>query len=149
MDTSNDWDKNDYDWLDDSANWHGDINGCYASVFYIHGKMIREQRHIPYGSFPIAKLPNLIMYWAEGLANARLEHHEDTGDGDSGWWIEGERPPNEKDAARLEQARQQLRQKARRDLQWIHQRYPDLQFEVWNGKEWTSRVGQTVKSPAS
>ncbi len=120
------WDRNDYSWLSSRSGWHGDVNGCPSSVFFIHGKKIREQRHIPYGEYPVASFPALLEHWAAGLPNARFFWCEDTGDGDSGLWIEGEREPNAADQDRLEQARTRERANAVRDYRSITEKFPDL-----------------------
>ena len=120
------WPANDFSWLSSNSGWHGNINGCHSSVFFIHGKKIREQRDVPEGTYDINALLNLLVRWSQGLPNPRLVHTHDTGDGDWGLWIEGEREPNDEDWKRLEQARHSARQKAERDLADIRRRFPDL-----------------------
>lgn len=131
------WDEHDYSWVSSESGWHGDINGCPSSVFFIHGKKIREQRQVPYGRFLLNDLPKLFECWGMGLPNARLVWTEDTGGGDCGLWIEGERDPTVDDLKRLEETRKRAREKAIRDLRHIHRQYPDLPFEEWNG-EWVN-----------
>jgi hypothetical protein len=123
------WDKNDYSWLSSNSGWHGDINGCQSSVFFIHGKKIREQRHIPTGYFPVDEIPALFAKWSQGLPGARLTYSHDTGGGDWGLWIEGERDPNGEDWARLEAARERDKEKARREIAYAIQRFPELRTD--------------------
>jgi hypothetical protein len=120
------WPKNDHSWLSSNSGWHGDINGCQSNVFFIHGRKIREQRHIPYGSFAVADLPALFAKWSEGLPDARLLFMDDIGGGDPGIWIEGVREPTDADNSRLEEARARMRAKAVQDLDYIHRQFPDL-----------------------
>ena len=120
------WDSNDYSWLASNSGWFGDINGCESSVFFIHGKGIREQRRIPYGNYSLTELLALLPKWMDGLPNARLRWLFDTGDGECGLWIEGERKPNQDDVKRLEDVRIRMKEKAKRDLDYILLRYPDL-----------------------
>ncbi len=124
------WDINDYSWLSSRSGWCGDINGCHSSIFFIHGKKIREQRHIPCGSFPISVLHKLLDKWADGLPNAQLVWSEDTGDGESGLWIEGVREPNNDDKERLAELRVLDYQKATEELKSIFKRYPELRGEI-------------------
>ena len=124
------WDANDHSWLSSNSGWHGDINGCQSSVFFIHGKKIREQRQIPYGSFSVAELPGLFSRWSDGLPNARVEFHEDTGGGDMGIWIEGVREPNDEDLGRLEEARARMRQKAIDECKYALRQFPDIIKEI-------------------
>ena len=99
------WDADDSSWLSSNSGWHGDINGCPSSVFFIHGKRIREQRHIPVGDWPVADMVELVRRWSEGLPGARLVMSHDTGGGEPGFWIEGVREPNAADMKRLEECR--------------------------------------------
>ena len=118
------WDAGDYSWLSDRSGWHGDINGCDSSVFFIHGKRIREQRHIPEGQWPIAAIGAQFEVWAKGLPGARLVYMGDTGGGDPGWWIEGEREPNDDDLVRLQEARNKAEQEERRQLGRLLEKFP-------------------------
>ncbi len=99
------WPRDDYSWLSSRSGWSGDINGCPSSVFFIHGRKIREQRHIPEGSWSIAELAERLPMWANGLPDARLFWTSDTGGGDAGLWIEGVREPTAIDWKRLDEAR--------------------------------------------
>ncbi len=117
------WDRGDYSWLSSNSGWWGDINGCQSSVFFIHGKKIREQRHLPEGEWPIATIGAQFAAWAEGLPGARLVHHSDTGAGEPGWWIEGEREPTDEDLKRLEEVRERMEKKERRELKHLQERY--------------------------
>ena len=118
------WPENDYSWL--SAAWRGVINDCEASVFFIHGKMIREQRNLPTGTYNLASLSRLLAFWGAGLPEPHLCYSHDTGAGDWGLWIEGVRKPNDEDWARLEAVRQRDREEATRELARIHSRFPAL-----------------------
>ena len=115
------WEADDYSWL--NAGWHGEINGCEASVFWIHGRKIREQRHIPEGSWPVADMVELVGRWSEGLPGARLQVCSDTGGGDAGFWIEGERDPNAEDTKRLEECRERQDKQDRRDYDRLKEKY--------------------------
>lgn len=108
------WDAGDYSWLASNSGWHGELHGCQTSIFFIHGRKIREQRHVPSGDWPLSQLPELLARWSTGLPNPRLAWYADTGDGDVGLWIEGEREPNEADNARLQEYRERQEREDRR-----------------------------------
>lgn len=120
------WDAEDHAWLSSASGWRGDINGCNTSVFFIHGKQVREQRHVPNGSYQVAELPQLFEKWAEGLPDARLVWLEDAGNGDAGLWIEGVREPVEADWQRYEEASARERDRAIRALRDIRRKFPEL-----------------------
>ena len=120
------WEPGDNAWLSSQSGWHGELHGTRASVFFIHGRMIREQRHIPYGSFAVSDLPRLIKQWSSGLPGARLEWMADTGGGDPGLWIEGMRQPEPADWARLEEARARRRHIAFANTRAALEEFPDL-----------------------
>ena len=120
------WDKDDYSWLASNSGWYGDINGCSSSVFFIHGKKIREQRHLPTGNWPISKIIELVAKWSEGLPNGRLVICEDTGDGDPGLWIEGERDPNDADLVRLQECRDRKKKEDLQELKRLTEKYGSL-----------------------
>ena len=115
------WGMDDNAWLD--AGWGGVINGCSSSVFFIHGKRIREQRHIPEGNWPITEMLELVNHWAEGLPGSRLVMCADTGAGDPGFWIEGERDPNAEDLKRLEECRARRDRDDRRDYERLQRKF--------------------------
>ena len=117
------WDKGDYSWLASNSGWYGNINGCPSSVFFIHGKKIREQRHLPFGNWPISEMPALIALWAKGLPNGRLVICEDTGDGEQGFWIEGEREPNDTDNARLQECRERQDKRDQQEYKRLTDKY--------------------------
>jgi hypothetical protein len=124
------WSEDDTAWLASESGWHGDINGCQSSVFFIHGKKIREQRHVPEGSHRIAEMPALLERWSAGLPNASFVWLHDTGGGDAGLWIEGVRDPNEADIARLMQCRKRQLDNDRRELRWLQKRIEANQSAV-------------------
>ena len=115
------WAADDYSWL--KAGWGGEISGCDAAVFFIHGKKIREQRHFPEGEWPIDTIGAQFAAWAQGLPGARLVYHSDTGDGEPGWWIEGEREPNDEDLKRLREVQDRTEGKERRELERLRGKY--------------------------
>ncbi len=117
------WDEDDYSWLASKSGWHGTLHGCRTSVFFIHGKRIREQRHIPTGYYDVASLPALLAKWSEGLPNARLSWCQDTGDGDASLWIEGVRDPDSDDVRRLEECRERQRRDDTRSWYALVKRY--------------------------
>jgi hypothetical protein len=98
------------------------LHGCHAFVFFIHGRKIREQRQVPQGRWTIAQLHERLEQWSAELPNARLVWTQDTGDGDSGLWIEGEREPNEADWQRLREARAHQRRRDEEELARIQRR---------------------------
>ncbi len=112
------WNEHDTAWLGSESGWYGDVDGCHTSIFFIHGKKIREQRSIPeqYGSVDefIAKLRR----WSIGLDNAHFIYTHDVGDGSPGTWIEGTREPHAEDTKRLVEARARIREQAQRDVDY-------------------------------
>lgn len=96
-----DWDPSDYSWLSSRSGIHKDG----VSIFFIHGGRIRHQAHVPHGWHTIEEFEQLIRERANGLDDPRVVWCEDTGGGDADLWVEGTRPPNADDLARLEEAR--------------------------------------------
>ena len=119
------WDKGDYSWLASNSGWHGEINGCQSSVFFIHGKKIREQRNIPEGFWPVSEMVELVRRWSEGLPNARFVMCFDTGGGDPGFWIDGVREPNAADWARLEECRTRQEGQDYREYERLKEKFSD------------------------
>ena len=117
------WDKSDSSWLSSNSGWYGDINGCRSSVFFIHSKRIREQRHIPEGNWPVDQMLELVGRWSEGLPGARLVMSHDTGGGESGFWIEGEREPNAADMKRLGECRERQEGRDRDEYERLQHKY--------------------------
>ena len=117
------WDKDDYSWLSSNSGWDGDINGCSSSVFFIHGRKIREQRHLPEGNWPVEQMFELVRRWSDGLPGARLVMTNDTGGGDAGFWIEGEREPNADDLSRLEECRERQSKEDRRNYERLQKKF--------------------------
>lgn len=116
------WDQADRSWV--SCSWHGIQHGCESSVFFIHGRKIREQRTIPPGELSVSEFATLLVEWSKGLPNPRVVVCFDSdGDGQKGFWIEGEREPNEEDAARLEQCRAMQEKNDRRELERLKRKY--------------------------
>jgi hypothetical protein len=116
------WTAGDYSWLYSQSGWFGVLHGCRTSIFFIHGRHIREQRTIPDGDYSLNDLPRLLEQWSTGLPNARLCWCRDTGDGDASLWIEGERQPEPADLERLEEARQRERTKDERELERLKEK---------------------------
>src|SRR3990167_11131360 len=110
------WDKHDTAWLSSESGWHGEIDGCSVSVFFIHGKKIREQRHIPKQWGSVEDFIAKITRWSAGLTNPQFVYSLDTGDGDYGLWIEGIREPRPEDFVRLQEARARIRDQAQREV---------------------------------
>lgn len=117
------WDEGDYSWLSSNSGWGGEINGCDSLVFFIHGRKIREQRHLPEGDWPVSEMAELVKRWSEGLPNGRLVIMEDTGDGEPGFWIEGEREPNTEDWKRLDECRARQDEKDRREYERLQEKF--------------------------
>lgn len=120
------WPSDDFAWLDSQSGWRGTFYGCQTSVFFIHGRKIREQRHVPAGRYDIAILPERFAEWARGLPNARLVWSRDTGDGDAGLWIEGERDADEDDLVRLREARERIERNDRREFERLKAKLSSL-----------------------
>ena len=117
------WDADDYSWLSSNSGWRGTIHGCHTSIFFIHGKKIREQRHIPAGHWDIERATELLREWSRGLPNQILIWSHDTGDGDSDLWIDGIREPTAEDWQRLEECRAWQDQDDRRTYERLRRRF--------------------------
>lgn len=117
-----DWDEGDYSWVSSQSGIHKDG----ASIFFIHGGRIRHQAHIPYGWHTLDEFFALVRERAEGLDDPRVVWCEDTGGGDAGLWVEGTRPPNEDDLARLQHARDLQKRKDESAARDLRRRRPDL-----------------------
>lgn len=112
------WDESDTAWLSTESGWFGDIDGCPTSIFFIHGKQIREQRHVPEHRGSVQEFIGKIQRWSVGLDNPRFIYTHDTGGGDCGLWIEGTREPRVDDMKRLHEARARIRERALQELEW-------------------------------
>lgn len=117
-----DWDKNDYSWLSS----HSGLHENDTSIFFIHGGRIRHQAHLPHGYHPLEEFIAMLRERAVGLDEPMVFWLEDTGGGDCGLWVDGTRPPNDSDLARLQAARKRQRQDDERALRDIQRRNPDL-----------------------
>lgn len=116
------WDVDDYSWVSSRSGWHGELHGCQTSVFFIHGKKIREQRHTPEGRWGLDEMLQLLIEWSRGLPDPVFIWDRDTGSGDAGFWIEGVREPNDEDIARLQECRDRRDAEDRRTLERIQRR---------------------------
>lgn len=123
------WDVPGWDWEPDDFSWLSSRSGIHkdgASIFFIHGGRIRHQAHIPDGSYPIEEFVALVTARAEGLDNPRVEWCEDTGGGSAALWVEGTRPPNDEDRARLQAARDRQRRDDEYAARELKKRRPEL-----------------------
>lgn len=116
------WDGDDHSWLSSRSGWNGNINGTQASIFFIHGRMIREQRHVPYGEWKIADIQSIFDRYSVGMPNPRLVWSQGSEDSDPSLWIEGEREPNADDLKRLQECRDREARDDERELAAIQRR---------------------------
>lgn len=118
------WDEGDYSWLASNSGWHGRLHGTEASVFFVHGKKIREQRRIPqaYG-MPVEEFARNLLAWSAGLPEAKVMWMRDTGDGEADLWIEGVREPNADDWQRLREVKEREDANNRRELERLKRMY--------------------------
>lgn len=123
------WDVPGWDWDRDDNAWLSSNSGIYdgeTSIFFIHGGRIRHQAHLPQGWHPVDEFCQMVHDRAEGLDDPRVVHLSDTGGGDAGLWVEGTRPPNDDDLARLHLARERQRRRDEIDARLLRERRPDL-----------------------
>lgn len=99
------WSDGDTTWLDERSSWRGTSHGCHASIYWVHGKKIAEERHIPAFSLPIADVALRLGEWCAGLQNPVLIWTHDAGGGDASLWIRDVRDPVASDWQRLREAR--------------------------------------------
>jgi hypothetical protein len=114
-----DWEPGDNAWLRSGVYENG------TSIFFIHGGKIRHQAHLPYGDYKPDEFASLIAERAKGLEDPIVRWEEDTGGGDPGLWVEGVRPPNKEDLARLQSARDRQRRRDRLEIARLRRQYPD------------------------
>lgn len=123
------WDVPGWDWEPGDYAWLSSASGLYldgTSIFFIHGGRIRHQAHIPYGSYTVDEFAALLRDRAAGLDAPTVQWCEDTGGGNCGLWVEGTRPPNESDLARLHAARERQAREDEHTARSLRQRRPDL-----------------------
>ena len=119
------WDVPGWDWAEGDYAWLASESGIYhdgVSIFFIHGGRIRHQASMPQGSYTREELLAWFDEHAEGLEDPHLNWTHDTGGGDCGLWLEGTRPPNKDDLARLEAARERQRRNDEIELRGIEAR---------------------------
>lgn len=118
------WDEGDYSWLGSRSGWHGKLHGTDASVFFIHGKKIREQRHIPEThGMPVEEFARKLREWSSGLPEPIVMWTRDSGGGDADLWIEGVREPNDADRHRLEEVKQREDAENRRQYERLRKSF--------------------------
>ncbi len=78
----------------------------------------------------LAQFARKLSEWSAGLPEPTVVWSHDTGDGDSGLWIEGVREPNAADLKRLEDCRRQQLQNDRRELGYLQERIAVNQANV-------------------
>lgn len=113
-----DWEPGDYSWLSSRSGLYHDG----VSIFFIHGGRIRHQANLPDGTYSREEFLAWFDKHAEGLDDPRIVWMDDSGDGNAGVWLEGTRPPNESDLARLRAAREHQRLEDEINLRAIMQR---------------------------
>lgn len=117
------WDDGDYTWLDSQSGWRGTVAGCGASVYFVHGKKIAEERHLPEFSGPLDAFIEKLREWSSGLSNPWINWSHDTGGGDAGFWLRDVRDPQEQDWTRLAEVRQRKEAGERIELERLSKKY--------------------------
>lgn len=138
-----DWDEGDYSWLSSQSGIYKDG----VSIFFIHGGRIRHQAHIPYGSYTVDEFCKMLRDRAAGLDDVRVEWMADTGGGDLGLWVNGTRPPNEDDLARLQAARDRQAYEDRSSVHGLRQRHPEWFSD--KAPSWDAGAHKWVNDPCS
>ena len=119
------WDIEGWDWANNDPTWLASHTSLANGGFFIHGGKVRHQKHIPNGSYGVAEFISILRDMAEGLENPTVRWSSDTGAGDIGLWLEGERAPTKDDALWLAKAKQREADKDKRDLEWILKKHPE------------------------
>lgn len=119
------WPNDDYTWLDDAAGWRGQVNGCEAVVYFVHGKQIAEERHLPEVDCAIEEFVGKLAHWTEGLFAPVLCWSRDTGGGDAGLWLRDVREPTPEDWRRLEVVRERKAQQERCEFARLQRKYEE------------------------
>jgi|SRR3990167_433977 len=116
-----DWEPADFSWLSSKAG----INKDGVWIFFIHGGRIRHQAHLPHGSYTVEEFIDWLHQRAAGLDGVRVNWMADTGGGDPDFWLEGTRPPNVEDVARLQSARDRQRRNDKNEFTRLKKLHPE------------------------
>ena len=119
------WDTPGWDWDNDDYSWLRPADSVEDSGWFIHGGMIRHQRHIPVGEYSLEAFMELVTKLGTGLTRPMVLLMSDTGSGDPGFWVEGVRTPTLADVEGLVERRRSNERDDRRLFDRIRKQHPD------------------------